>query len=127
MYLNTYFLFVGTPVSSSCPVETQPQSAAVKILAPFSANCTTLSKQVEGMGWESSNGGTALTTGVSHTPINIESVTDWDLQPSCFINFLNGSQCSKILNVIVYSKSLLKGDSTPGTCLYTWMCKRLKQ
>lgn len=130
MYLNTCFLFVGKPVSSSCPVETSPQSEAVKIFAPFSANCTSLSEHVEGMGWESSNGATALTTGVSFTLLNIKSVTDWDLQPSCFINFLNGSQCFKKLDVTVYSKSLLKGYSgvvTPGTCLYTWMCKCLKQ
>lgn len=56
------------------------------------------------MGWESSQGGIALTAGVSSLALNIKSVTHWGLSPMCFINSLNGAQCTQTLDVTVYSK-----------------------
>lgn len=100
---NTRCMLVGKPVSSSCPVEISPPRAVVRIGDPFSANCNTSSDRVEEMGWESSNGGTSLTTGVSSLPLNIASVTDWGLEPKCFIN-LDPDQCFQTMPVTVYSK-----------------------
>lgn len=56
------------------------------------------------MGWESSQGGSPLTDGVTSVPLNISSVTNWGLSPFCYINTLDGNQCKETLQVIVYSK-----------------------
>lgn len=100
---NPYCMLVGTPVRC-CPVETSPARAVVGIGDPFTANCNSFSDQVEGMGWESSNGGVSLTAGVTSLPLNIVTVTDYGLEPNCYINFINGDQCSYQLPVTVYSK-----------------------
>lgn len=71
---------------------------------PLWANCTASTQQVQGMGWESSQGGTPLTGGVTAVPLDIPSVTDWGLSPVCYINTLDGKQCKETLQVIVYSK-----------------------
>ncbi|XP_068605860.1 vascular cell adhesion protein 1-like [Brachionichthys hirsutus] len=92
----------GKAVSSTCPVEISPPKAVVHIGERFSANCSTSSDQVAGMGWEASNGGTALTAGVSVLELNIKSVTDWGLEPICFINLQNAEQCYQTLAVTVY-------------------------
>lgn len=106
---NTCCMLVGKPVSSSCPVEISPPRAVVRIGDPFSANCNTSSDRVQEMGWESTNGRTPLTTGVSSVPLNIASVTDWGLEPKCFINLDMDQmdqmdQCFQTMPVTVYSK-----------------------
>lgn len=90
-------------MSSECPV-ISPPVAAVRFGDPLWANCTALTEQVRGMGWESSQGGTPITAGVRSLTLNIESVTDWGLSPICFINSLDGNQCMRTLQVTVYSK-----------------------
>ncbi|TKS92109.1 Hemicentin-2 [Collichthys lucidus] len=92
----------GKPVTSSCPVELNPPRAAVKYKDPFSANCISKSNQTESMGWESTNGGVPLTVDVTSLSLNITSVTDWKLEPKCFINFQDGDQCLSHLTVVVY-------------------------
>lgn len=89
---------------TSCPVETSPQRAVVRIGDPFTANCRSSSDQVAEMGWESSNGGVRVTSGVTSLPLNITKVTDYGLAPQCFINFIDGDQCLHELPVTVYSK-----------------------
>lgn len=91
-------------MGTSCPVETSPQRAVVRIGDPFAANCSSSSDQVEEMGWESSNGGVPRTPGVTSLPLTIVEVTDYGLEPQCFINFIDGDQCLHELPVTVYSK-----------------------
>lgn len=91
-------------MSSSCPVKISPPTAIVRFGDPLWANCTALTEQVQGMGWESSQGGRPLTAGVSSLALNIESVTVWGLSSTCFINSLDGGQCTRPLPVTVYSK-----------------------
>lgn len=95
-------VFLGQPVSATCPVEMSPTLAAVRYGDPFSANCSSLSDQTEGMGWESSLEGTPLTHGVTSIPLRIDAVTDWTVHAECYINLINGDQCSKILPITVY-------------------------
>lgn len=95
-------LCTGHPVSSFCPVEIRPTIAVVRYGDPFSANCSSLSNQTEGMGWEAATGGTPLTHGISVIPLNIDSVSVWTLTAQCFINQIDGEQCSKILPFKVY-------------------------
>lgn len=109
-----FFIFSGLiacatgPVSSSCPVDIRPSSAEVRYKDPLSAVCDSSWNQTEGMGWESSNGGVGLTVGVTSLRLDIVSVTDWALQPRCFINYLiseeevEEQQCARALPVTVY-------------------------
>lgn len=99
-----YSVFAGKHVSSPCPLNISPPVAAVRFGDPLWANCTALTEQIQGMGWESSQGGTPLRTGISSIPLNIKSVTDWGLSSHCFINSLDGEQCMTSLPVTVYSK-----------------------
>lgn len=92
----------GKPVSSSCQLEINPPSGVVRFGDRFSSNCSSLSNQTKGMGWESTNGGVPLTNGISFLPLNIDSVTDWDLEPICYSNQADSPQCLKTLPVTVY-------------------------
>ncbi|XP_051243701.1 cell adhesion molecule 3 [Dicentrarchus labrax] len=94
--------FTGKAVSSSCPVKLSSPTSVVRYKDPFSANCSSSSDQVEGMGWESTNGGVPLSNESTFLALNIDSVTDWHLKPLCFINFYDGDQCAGTLPVTVY-------------------------
>lgn len=85
-------------------MEISPPSAAVRFGDPLWANCTALTEQIRGMGWESSQGGQPVTSGVRWLSLNISSVTHWGLSPICYIVLLPGGQCTKPLPVTVYSK-----------------------
>lgn len=100
--LGGLIVCTGKPVSSSCPVKLNPSRAAVRFKDHFSAICISTSNQTESMGWESTNGGVALTEDVTSLPLNISSVTDWKLEPKCYINFQDGEQCLSHLTVTVY-------------------------
>lgn len=99
-----YSVFAGNHPSSPCPLTINPPNAAVRYGDPLWANCSASTKQVQGMGWESSQGGIPLTGGVRSVALNIPSVTDWGLSSFCYINTLDGNQCKETLQVIVYSK-----------------------
>nr|XP_046271831.1 uncharacterized protein LOC124073572 [Scatophagus argus] len=92
----------GKPVISSCPLVISPPIAVVEFGGSFFANCSSTTDQVEGMGWESSNGGVSLTKRVSSLALHVVSLTDWTLEPKCFINYNNNDQCLEVLPVIVY-------------------------
>ncbi|KAF1379667.1 hypothetical protein PFLUV_G00178400 [Perca fluviatilis] len=93
----------GKPVRSSCPVKMSPSRVVVRFGDPFSVNCSSPSNQIQSMGWESPYGtGIGRQDGVSSVSLKIDSVTDWDLRPLCFINLLDNNQCSEILSVTVY-------------------------
>lgn len=101
---NLHCILVGNPVSTSCPIEMSPQRAVVGIGDPFTATCNSSTDRVAEMGWESSNGVAPLTRGVTSLSLNIMKVTDYGLVPQCYINFIDGTQCSHELPVTVYSK-----------------------
>lgn len=101
---NAYSVLLGKPVSSSCPIEMSPPEVVVRFGDPLRVKCSSSSKEIEGMGWESSSGGTGNKAGVSSVTLDIKSVNAWDIGPLCFINLQNGSQCVNTLPVTVYSK-----------------------
>lgn len=101
---NFYSGFAGKHAGSTCSVEISPPSAVVRFGDPLWANCTALIDQIQGMGWESSQGGKPLTPGVTSLALDIMEVSDWDLRAFCFINKLDGSQCASPLPITVYSK-----------------------
>ncbi|XP_030592079.1 intercellular adhesion molecule 1-like [Archocentrus centrarchus] len=95
--------WMGKAVSSSCPqLEMSPPRVVVRFGDSLSANCTSSFNQTEGMGWESPYGGVDLTQGVSSLPFKINSVSDWVMEPMCYVNLPGDNQCTKILPVTVY-------------------------
>ncbi|XP_056256732.1 hemicentin-2 [Seriola aureovittata] len=92
----------GKPVSANCQAELSPPQVVVKYRDTFSVNCSSSPELTEGMGWESSQGGIALTAGISFLTLETDSVTDWTIAPMCFFNLHNGTQCSEKLPVTVY-------------------------
>ncbi|XP_024657996.2 intercellular adhesion molecule 1 isoform X2 [Maylandia zebra] len=102
MFFFIFIAWIGKPVSTSCPLEISPPSVVVRYQGSFSANCTSLSNQTDGMGWESPYGGVDLTKGVTSLLLRIDSVPVWELEPMCFVNLHDGDQCTKVLPVTVY-------------------------
>ncbi|KAF3700027.1 Intercellular adhesion molecule 2 [Channa argus] len=100
--LGGFIACAGKHVGASCPVVMSPPAVVVAFGNSFSVNCTSLSNQIDGMGWESSAGGTKLTTNVTSVPLNIASIQQWSLEPTCYINFISGRQCLTNLPVTVY-------------------------
>uniref|UniRef100_A0A3Q3QZL9 Ig-like domain-containing protein n=2 Tax=Monopterus albus TaxID=43700 RepID=A0A3Q3QZL9_MONAL len=92
----------GKSAGTYCPIEMKPSKVVVRYGEPLRVNCTSLTQPIEGMGWESTAGGTGLIEGVSSCPLTIASVTDWNIAPKCYINMMNDAQCLERLPVTVY-------------------------
>ncbi|XP_040917727.1 hemicentin-1-like [Toxotes jaculatrix] len=109
---NTSFvpLFLGliltaTGVYASCPIELSPPSVVVKYGHSVSVNCSTSEVLFDGIGWEVPQGGTGVEK-VNHLTWTVESLTDWDISPHCFLNPPpNGTfqQCSRTAKVVLYT------------------------
>ncbi|NP_001117196.1 FXYD domain containing ion transport regulator 5b precursor [Salmo salar] len=91
----------GAPTHASCPVELKPPRVVVRYGDSVSVNCTS-STDPEGMGWEATSGGTELHENVNLVTWTVESLIDWTIEPKCYINPQNGSQCTETLPVILY-------------------------
>ncbi|XP_064814226.1 uncharacterized protein LOC135529383 isoform X2 [Oncorhynchus masou masou] len=75
-----------------------PARLVVKHGDPASSNCSS-DTPVE-MGWEALQGGTGLTDNkVKILRWKVDSVTDWDNNPTCYTE---GGQCQKQLDITVY-------------------------
>ncbi|XP_075894761.1 intercellular adhesion molecule 2-like isoform X2 [Nelusetta ayraudi] len=99
----------------ACPIQTNPTRAIVRYGNPFTANCSLLSDQVEGMGWESNSGGVPLKLGVRFLLLTIPKVKEWKFDPVCFISNTDGEQCQRMLNITVYKPpdSVSISDANP--------------
>ncbi|XP_069571703.1 hemicentin-2 [Brachyistius frenatus] len=93
---------IGSTMSDSCPAEVNPPHIVVRFGDSFSANCTSLTSLITGMGWESTTGGTGTVSGVTYLSLNSNPVDDWDISSRCFLNLPNELQCMVHLPVIVY-------------------------
>uniref|UniRef100_A0A672IYQ6 Ig-like domain-containing protein n=1 Tax=Salarias fasciatus TaxID=181472 RepID=A0A672IYQ6_SALFA len=79
-----------------------PPRVVVRYGSPLLATCSSTS-DIEGVGWESSYGGTGLIKDVSSLALNISSVETWELEPQCYASLRSdGSQCLEKLPVTVY-------------------------
>ncbi|XP_035253453.1 hemicentin-1-like isoform X2 [Anguilla anguilla] len=93
--------------SSECPLMIQPPTVVVRYGDPVSVNCTVPGDH-EGIGWEASEGSVDMKSNVQFVTWSLETLTDWEISPKCFGNFLiNGEpdQCAKELNITVYKPS----------------------
>ncbi|XP_064170240.1 hemicentin-1-like isoform X2 [Anguilla rostrata] len=98
-------LFFGVHDTSECPLMIQPSTVVVRYGDPVSVNCTVLG-YYEGIGWEASEGSVGMVSDVQFVTWSLETLTDWEIRPRCFGNFLTGPdsgfQCEKKLNITVY-------------------------
>ena len=78
-----------------------------------SVNCSTSVADLEGMGWEASDGGTGLVDDVTWLMWTVESWEDWNGSPKCFINLKNGDQCEETLGVTLYREYFLARTTVP--------------
>uniref|UniRef100_A0A665UGW6 Ig-like domain-containing protein n=1 Tax=Echeneis naucrates TaxID=173247 RepID=A0A665UGW6_ECHNA len=91
-------------VLCSCPIKLNPPMVVVKYGDPISINCSTSETHFEGMGWEAIKAGKSVQE-TSHLNWALTNVTDWDINPSCFINLKNSTlgQCDRIPKIVVYT------------------------
>ncbi|XP_029365347.1 hemicentin-1-like [Echeneis naucrates] len=98
------FVLIETGVLCSCPIKLNPPMVVVKYGDPISINCSTSETHFEGMGWEAIKAGKSVQE-TSHLNWALTNVTDWDINPSCFINLKNSTlgQCDRIPKIVVYT------------------------
>ncbi|XP_035602191.1 LOW QUALITY PROTEIN: intercellular adhesion molecule 1-like [Oncorhynchus keta] len=102
MAICLFLTLPGVPTHASCPVELNPPRVVVRYGDSVSVNCTS-STDPEGMGWEEVTfGGIGLQENVSFVTWTVGSLMDWTIEPKCYINLQNESQCTEILPVILY-------------------------
>ncbi|XP_040917730.1 leucine-rich repeats and immunoglobulin-like domains protein 1 isoform X2 [Toxotes jaculatrix] len=92
----------GKSVSASCQLQMNPPSVVVRYGDSFSVNCSSLSNQTFGMGWESTDSGTGLRKGVSSITLDIDAVKKWMIEPQCYSTLSDDTQCLTNLPVTVY-------------------------
>ncbi|KAK6311713.1 hypothetical protein J4Q44_G00173770 [Coregonus suidteri] len=91
----------GRPTHAACPFELNPPRLVVRYGDSVSVNCSTSSTDHEGMGWEATYGGTGLEE-ANFVIWTVENLTDWTIQPKCYIAPKDGIQCLENFPVILY-------------------------
>ncbi|XP_045576432.1 hemicentin-1 isoform X1 [Salmo salar] len=84
------------------PLELNPPRVVVRYGDSVSVNCSTSSTDHEGMGWEATFGGTDSKKNVSIVTWTVDNLTDWTIEPICYMTLIDGKQPSKVLPVILY-------------------------
>uniref|UniRef100_A0A4W5Q953 Ig-like domain-containing protein n=1 Tax=Hucho hucho TaxID=62062 RepID=A0A4W5Q953_9TELE len=94
-------VFTGRPTHAS-PLELNPPRVVVRYGDSVSVNCRTSATDHGGMGWEATFGGTGLEQDVNIVTWTVDNLTDWTIEPKCYINLIDGEQPVKVLPVILY-------------------------
>ncbi|XP_024289900.1 vascular cell adhesion protein 1-like [Oncorhynchus tshawytscha] len=84
------------------PLELNPPRVVVRYRDSVSVNCSTSSTDHEGMGWEDTFGGTSFEQDVNIVTWTVDNLTDWTIEPTCYITLIDSKQPSKVLPVILY-------------------------
>ncbi|XP_026116712.1 B-cell receptor CD22-like isoform X2 [Carassius auratus] len=95
------FILKSTGAEAECPLQLDPQRVVVRYGGSVEVNCST-SVLHNGMGWEASEGGVPKTFNKSLITWRVIKLTEWDINPSCYINLNNSKQCQIELPVIFY-------------------------
>ncbi|XP_059414671.1 hemicentin-1-like [Carassius carassius] len=85
-------------VENQCPIKLIPRIAFVRYNGSVAVNCSTQVSH-KGMGWEASEGAVPKTRD-SLITWRVSHLTEWDIQPFCYINY--EGQCQVELPVIIY-------------------------
>ncbi|XP_054892025.1 vascular cell adhesion protein 1-like [Poeciliopsis prolifica] len=102
-----FFLFFACVIHAGnwahgCEIKFTPPMVYVEFGGSTSANCKALCNNTEGIGWESSFGGTGLKQGLTTLDVNLKDVNDWNTAPKCYILLSNGVQDIVPLPITVY-------------------------
>ncbi|XP_043091657.1 hemicentin-1-like [Puntigrus tetrazona] len=100
--LLAFATFAGA--QTDCPVQLNPERVVVRHGGSVTADCST-SVQHQGIGWEASQGAVSMITDKSLITWRVSELTEWDIEPFCFINYKKGDklhQCLVKLPVTVY-------------------------
>ncbi|XP_045066730.1 hemicentin-1-like isoform X2 [Coregonus clupeaformis] len=95
-------VFTGRPTHASSPLELNPPRLVVRYGDSVSVNCSTSSTDHEGMGWEATYGGTGFEQNVNIVTWTVDNLTDWTIEPKCYITLNDGNQLIEVLPVILY-------------------------
>lgn len=99
-------LMCSTGGRAYCPVKLSPPSVVVRYGDSVNINCSALTDQNLGIGWESTEGGTGLMR-VSLLTLTLERLTDWKIAPQCHIYPSKGAnfrQCYSEPTIVLYSE-----------------------
>ncbi|XP_039971660.1 intercellular adhesion molecule 5 [Xiphias gladius] len=109
-----------TSAQNVCPLRLTPAKIVVRFGDPASVNCSTSARDVLGMGWEATVGG----TGFKDLPVvtwKVEKLEDWTIGPKCFITTAT-AQCYMMPSITLYKtpdniavSALAHGPMTEGT------------
>lgn len=63
--------------------------------------------EVPGMGWEATVGGMSWTEGpLKFLPWNVDNLTDWEINPVCFVLSDGTDECATTLALVLYREWL---------------------
>ncbi|XP_041719187.1 intercellular adhesion molecule 1 [Coregonus clupeaformis] len=90
------------PKVVTSPLELNPPRVVVRYGDSVSVNCSTSSTVHEGMGWEATYGGTGFEQDVNIVTWTVDHLTDWTIEPKCYMTLTNSDQPIEVLPVILY-------------------------
>uniref|UniRef100_A0A8C7INX0 Ig-like domain-containing protein n=1 Tax=Oncorhynchus kisutch TaxID=8019 RepID=A0A8C7INX0_ONCKI len=93
---------LGRPTHASSLVLNPPR-VVLRYGDSVSVNCSTSSTDHEGIGWEDTFGGTSFEQDVNIVTWTVDNLTDWTIEPTCYITLIDSKQPSKVLPVILYN------------------------
>uniref|UniRef100_A0A672FCS8 Ig-like domain-containing protein n=1 Tax=Salarias fasciatus TaxID=181472 RepID=A0A672FCS8_SALFA len=97
-----FFLYSTTVTCGyCCPLILVPPKIVARFGDPVSAVCNTSATDAEGIGWEVPVQGIGPVPPPSVT-WNVEKLVEWDIEPVCYLNLKDGTQCSVTLPVTLY-------------------------
>ncbi|XP_026110141.1 hemicentin-1 isoform X4 [Carassius auratus] len=90
-----------TGAQDECPLQLNPQRVVVRYGGSVAVTCNT-SVAHKGIGWEASERLVPMTRNQSLITWRVSELTEWDINPYCYINPNKGAQCQIELPVTVY-------------------------
>ncbi|XP_014838897.1 PREDICTED: intercellular adhesion molecule 3-like [Poecilia mexicana] len=102
LFLFFAFMIYAGKRAHGCGMKFTPPMVYLEFGGSTVANCNTSCSSVDGIGWESSFGGTGLKEGLTTLDVNLDNVNDWETEPKCYTVFSNGSQDSQKLPITIY-------------------------
>ncbi|XP_026110139.1 hemicentin-1 isoform X2 [Carassius auratus] len=95
------FILKSTGAQDECPLQLNPQRVVVRYGGSVAVTCNT-SVAHKGIGWEASERLVPMTRNQSLITWRVSELTEWDINPYCYINPNKGAQCQIELPVTVY-------------------------